>query len=193
MKIISREFYNRNTEIVAQDLLGKLLIRKSNGVLLISMIVETEAYGNKNDSASHAYRNKTNRNAAMFGLPGCAYVYFIYGNHFCFNIVAKDTFSCSGAVLIRAVQPVKGIKQMMHNRKKSGDYILTNGPGKLTQALTITNQHNFIDVTQKNNLYIVNNDKIDQTNIVCSPRIGITKAQDKLWRFYIKNNCWVSK
>ncbi len=151
MNSINRSFYQRDTVTVAQDLLGKLLVRELNGQVLLGIIVETEAY-TFDDPASHTYCGKTARNAPMFGDVGHAYVYFIYGNHFCFNIVAKENDMPAGAVLIRALEPMNGIALMHKHRKKHNVRILTNGPGKLAQALHITKQHSGLDITQKGQL-----------------------------------------
>ena len=192
MKPLGRQFYCRDTVEVAKDLLGKLLVREVNGRTLVGRIVETEAYGARNDPASHAYRKKTDRNAVMFGEQGRAYIYFTYGNHFCLNATARDNLP-AGAVLIRAIEPLEGIEEMMRNRKTS---VLTNigsGPGKLTQALKITRQQNSADLCTKGELYIArSNDKIS-SKIGKSSRIGIVRAVDKKWRFFIEENRHVSR
>jgi DNA-3-methyladenine glycosylase len=181
MNILSRKFYNRDTIIVAKDLLGKILVRKIGKQKVTGVIIETEAYTGKNDPASHSSRKKTERNKVMFGQVGMSYVYFTYGMHYCFNVVAKKSEQQSGAVLIRAIQPVKGISVMIKNRKTDNILNLTNGPAKLTQALQITtNQYN-IDLTKNSELFII--DGVRPKKIIAKPRVGIKTGIDKLWNF----------
>jgi len=193
MNIIKREFYSRDTIDIAQDLLGKILVRAVNGKILSGMIVESEAYRSTDDPASHSYRGKTERNSVMFGEVGHAYVYFTYGNHYCLNIVAKDDATPAGAVLIRAIEPIDGVSIMHKYRKSQDPYNLTSGPGKLTQALKITKKQNGIDVTRKGELHVVNGRDISRSDIVATSRIGIRVALDKQWRFLIADNKFVSK
>jgi DNA-3-methyladenine glycosylase len=181
--ILDYSFYQRDTVVVAKDLLGKKLVRIIDGTILSGIITETEAYCFSDDPASHAYRGKTVRNTPMFGNPGSAYIYFIYGNHFCFNIVAKKENQIAGAVLIRAVQPAAGIELMHQLRNKKDERILANGPGKLTQAFQINKSHNLIDLTQINELYVTMG--VTPEKVHATPRIGISQAQEKLWRFVI--------
>src|SRR5881296_2685679 len=140
MKIIHRSFYERNTIDVAKDLLGQVLVRKISGKIVSGTIVETEAYRYKDDAASHSFMGRTERNKAMFGEVGRAYVYFTYGMHFCVNVVARDDDSEAGAVLLRALVPEKGLDFMVRQRKTDVISNLTDGPAKLTQALRITNE-----------------------------------------------------
>lgn len=191
--IVNREFYRRSTIDVAKDLLGKILVRVVKGKVLSGIIVESEAYRSTDDPASHSYRGKTERNSVMFGEVGHAYVYFTYGNHYCLNIVAKEESVPAGAVLIRAIEPVEGIKQMQKFRKTDDLYNLTTGPGKLTQALSVTKKQNGLDVTKKGELYIVNGIDVDSSSIIAASRIGIRVALDKQWRFLIADNKFVSK
>ena len=137
MRVLAREFYSRDTVCVAQELLGKILVRKIGRKKLSGIITETEAYKGKNDPASHAARKMTERNKVMFGQIGKAYVYFTYGNHFMLNAVAKNEKNNAGAVLIRSIEPREGIKLMIKNRNASIISNLTNGPGKLTQAMNL--------------------------------------------------------
>jgi len=177
MGVLPRSFYGRNTKTVARRLLGKYLIRKIGSRKLIGKIVETEAYF-QDDPASHSFKGKTERSAPMFEDPGHAYVYFIYGNHYCLNAVTEK-FGKAGAVLIRALEPVKGIRSA------------TNGPGKLTKALKIDKVFNRADLT-RGSLVIAEGDK-ERYNIVSAKRIGISKASSRLYRFYLKGNEYVSK
>ena len=181
MKVLLRKFYMNDTKQVAKDLLGKTLIRKIGKQILSGMIIETEAYKGKNDPASHSARKKTDRNKVMFGEVGHAYVYFTYGMHHCFNVVAKKEEDESGAVLIRAIQPQEGINYMIKNRKTSAISNLVNGPGKLTQAMQITLKQCNLDLTKNSSLFIADGKK--PTNITAKPRIGIKIGVDKLWNF----------
>ena len=184
MTILPREFYSKDTISVAKNLLGKRIIRKIGRNEISGIIIETEAYRHNDDPASHAFRKITDRNKIMFGDVGFAYVYFTYGMYFCFNVVAKDPKKAAGAVLIRAIEPEKGIKVMQKNRGIQNLKNLTNGPAKLAQALDITKEHYGIDLTKKSKLYIT--EGIKSKKITASQRIGITKATDKLWNFKIK-------
>ena len=185
MNILPREFYLENTVSVAKNLLGKKIIRKIGRTEISGIIIETEAYRHKDDPASHAFRNITERNKIMFGEVGIAYVYFTYGMHYCFNVVARHPKIKAGAVLIRAIKPEKGIKTMQKNRKIENLKNLTNGPAKLSQALEITKRHYGVDLTSNSKLYITDGEK--PKKIISSSRIGIKEATDKLWNFKIKN------
>jgi len=148
------------------------------------VITETEAYRHTDDPASHAFRKITDRNKIMFGEVGFAYVYFTYGMHYCFNIVARNPRIAAGAVLIRAIEPEKGIKIMLKNRNNVNIKNIANGPAKLAQALQITKEHYGLDLTKNSNLYIT--DGIKPKKIIASPRVGIKEATDKLWNFKIE-------
>ena len=184
MNILPRRFYVSDTKKVARDLLGKTLVRKVGKRMLSGVIIETEAYKGKNDPASHSSRKKTERNKIMFGEVGRAYVYFTYGMHYCFNVTAKKEEDESGAVLIRAIQPIQGIKHMIKNRKTSILSNLTNGPGKLTQAMQITLKEYNLDLTKNSSLFIIDGEK--PAKIIAKPRIGIKTGIDKLWNFSYK-------
>ena len=184
MKALPRKFYMRNTIPVAKDLLGKTLVRRIGKQTLAGIIIETEAYMGKNDPASHAARKKTERNKAMFGQVGYSYVYFTYGMHYCFNVVAKKEEDKSGAILIRSIQPQQGIKIMIKNRKTNVISNLSNGPGKLTQAMKITTKQYNVDLTRNSTLFI--SDGIKPTKILAKPRIGIKVGIDKPWNFSFK-------
>ena len=181
MKALPRKFYMRNTIHVAKELLGKTLVRRVGKQTLTGIIVETEAYMGKNDPASHAARKKTERNKAMFGQVGRSYVYFTYGMHYCLNVVAKKDEDESGAILIRSIQPQEGIKIMIKNRKTDIISNLSNGPGKLTQAMKITTKQYNVDLTRNSTLFI--SDGIKPTKILAKPRIGIKVGIDKPWNF----------
>ena len=184
MDILPRRFYVSDTKKVARDLLGKTLVRKVGKQVLSGIIIETEAYKGKNDPASHSSRKKTERNKIMFGEVGRAYVYFTYGMHYCFNVVAKKEEDESGAVLIRAIQPIQGIKHMIKNRKTNVVSNLANGPGKLTQAMQITLKEYNLDLTKNSSLFIIDGKK--PAKIIAKPRIGIKIGVDKLWNFSYK-------
>ena len=181
MNTLPREFYLQDTVTVAKNLLGKKIVRKIGRTEISGIITETEAYRHKDDPASHAYRRITDRNKAMFGDVGIAYVYFTYGMYYCFNVVAKNPKVAAGAVLIRAIEPEKGVKRMQENRNRKDFKDLTNGPAKLTQAMEITKEHYGVDLTKNSKLYIT--DGVKAKKIVASPRIGIRQATDKLWNF----------
>ena len=154
LKILPREFYDNDTVKVAKNLLGKNLVRTIGKKTLSGIITETEAYKSKHDPASHAANRITDRNKAMFGQVGRAYVYFTYGNYFMLNAVARSKNNEAGAVLIRSIYPQDGIKIMLKNRKNTNIQNLTNGPGKLTQAMQISiNQYN-TDLTKKSAIFI---------------------------------------
>ncbi|MFQ5781911.1 MAG: DNA-3-methyladenine glycosylase [Nitrosopumilus sp.] len=184
MSILPREFYQQDTVKVAKDLLGKKIVRKIGRQEISGIITETEAYRHKDDPASHAFRKITERNKAMFGNVGMAYVYFTYGMYYCFNVVARHPKTAAGAVLIRAIEPENGIKIMQKNRKKYNMENLTNGPAKLTQALEITKEQYGVDLTKHTELFIT--EGIKTKKILVSFRIGIKEATDKLWNFKIK-------
>ena len=185
MNILPREFYLQDTVKVAKNLLGKRIVRKIGMQEISGIITETEAYRHKDDPASHAFRKITDRNKAMFGDVGMAYVYFTYGMHYCFNVVARHPETEAGAVLIRAIEPEKGIKIMQKNRQISNMKNLTNGPAKLTQALEITKEHYGVDLTKHSKLFITEGIK-KQKKISAYSRIGIKEAIDKLWNFKIE-------
>ncbi len=181
------------TEEVARALLGHFLFRETGEGAVSGIIVETEAYLSENDPACHASRGMTRRNAAMFGPAGTAYIYFIYGNYHCFNVVTGPEGK-GEAVLIRAVEPVEGLELMLQRRgrpvKKEN---LANGPGKLCQAFAIDKHLNGHDLRRKP-LYLVQNGVVDgQVEVAVTPRIGITSAADKLLRFTVSGSNYLSR
>jgi DNA-3-methyladenine glycosylase len=189
-------FYQRPTEVVARDLVGKKLVRiirkNMKQFRLAGIIVETEAYGYSDDPASHACMGSTARNKAMFGDVGRAYVYFTYGNHFCLNVSARKSNVEAGAVLIRGIEPIEGIELMKQFRPVNDVFSLTSGPGKLTQALKITSALDGTNMTNsESELYIEFGKR--PKRIVTTPRIGITKAVDKEWRFVNPSSLFVSR
>jgi DNA-3-methyladenine glycosylase len=186
--VLARAFYDRRTIDVARDLLGKVLVHGETA----GVITETEAYLGGDDLASHSAAGLTDRTRVIFGPPGHAYVYFIYGMYECLNLVAERA-GVPGCVLIRAVEPVAGIDRMRERRpaaKKVED--LASGPGKLTLALAITRALNGADVT-RGALVVRQPAEPAPFEIAVTPRIGITKSSDRPLRFLIRGNRFVSK
>lgn len=189
MKILPQKFYNRPAETVATELLGKILTINTSQGLISGKIVETEAY-HQADPASHSFGGKiTERNKPMFGPAGYSYVYFIYGMYHCFNVVT-DKKGYGSAVLIRAIEPLSGIAIMEKNRRQKKLNNLTNGPGKLAQAFGIEKKLNNLPLNTKK-LCICEN-KQDCFDIIKTTRIGLSKAEEKHLRFYIKDNEFIS-
>jgi DNA-3-methyladenine glycosylase len=184
-KILPRSFYSRSTIEVARDLLGKTLVHQETG----GMIVETEAYLGGDDLASHSARGITQRTRVIFGPPGHAYVYFIYGMYECLNLVAEPE-GHPGCILIRALEPLFGI-ELMQERRPGAHTLrgLTSGPGKLTMAMGITRRHNGADVTRGE--LVVREGRSD-FDISVSSRIGIRQCMDLPLRFSIRGNPFVS-
>lgn len=187
---ISRSFYARNSKIVAKELLGKILVHKTVEGICKGRIVETEAYLGKNDSGATGFRKVKSIPEILLGPPGHAFVYFTYGNHWMFNVIATEKIGKPGAVLIRAIEPLEGIKLMKKRRGVNDIKNLTNGPGKLTRAFGIEKRHNGLDLT-RGNLFIEESD--DKFEIVNTTRIGLSKGKEKLLRFYVKDNEFVSR
>lgn len=195
MKRLPRAFYARPTLTVAQELLGQRLVRLLSGQRLAGRIVEVEAYLGETDQASHARPGRTPRNAAMYGLPGHAYVYLIYGMYHCLNAVTEPEGS-PAAVLIRALEPVEGLETMRRHRPARSDRELTSGPGKLCQALAIDRSLNCADLCQGSALWIEANATIAPTLIATGPRIGVrgdSRAQTAPWRFYVRDHPCLSR
>lgn len=196
---LTRDFYQDNPRVVAKNLLGKELVRVINDEKIICKIVETEAYGGVEDKGSHAFGNKrTKRTEPMFHVGGTIYVYLIYGMYHLLNIVTGPVGD-PNAVLIRAVEPVKGIDLIQNNRKIKSNkiYDLTNGPGKLTQGLAIDMTFNQKDIVDHDELYIrERSSRIKEKDIIKSPRINIDYAEeykDQHWRYSLKDNPFVSR
>ncbi|HVX24640.1 MAG TPA: DNA-3-methyladenine glycosylase [Candidatus Saccharimonadales bacterium] len=184
------ELLSAPAEVVAPRLLGCQLVRELDGQRLSGRIVEVEAY-DQLDAASHSYRGRTPRTDVMFGPPGFLYVYFTYGMHYCMNVVTGPEGHGS-AVLIRALEPLEGQAVMSTKRRGQTGEQLTNGPAKLCQALGIDRSWNGHDLRQAPFQLIIE-PALPQSSVIQSTRIGISKAQDKPWRFYIANNLYVSK
>ncbi|MGB8086540.1 MAG: DNA-3-methyladenine glycosylase [Nitrososphaeraceae archaeon] len=181
---LGRTFYKRDTNEVAKSLLGKIFVRKLalNGriIRLAGYIIETEAYGYRDDPASHAFNGPRQRNSMMFGEVGFLYVYFLYGKHFCANVTARKNDARAGAVLIRSILPLTGQDIMSKMRNHSSN--LTIGPGRVTEAMSISMAHNGLDVTQETSCISIHQG-LDIDDIITSARIGISKANDRPWRY----------
>ncbi len=175
MMTLKQKFFVRDSLLVAKELPGKKLVRKYRGNILSGLICETEAYLGSMDSASHAFRGRTPRNAVMFGRAGMAYVYFIYGMHYMLNIVTEEE-GCPCAILIRAIVPLEGIEHMQRYRGKIGKD-LTNGPAKLCRALAIDKSLNGWDLTAAEKLWVEDQPSIPERYIKKGPRIGIDYAK----------------
>ena len=193
MPALGVDFFARDSEVVAVELVGHYLVFQRPETRLVGMVVETEAYFGSEDPASHAYRGKTPRNTVMFGRAGISYVYFNYGSCFLLNVVTRGIDE-AGAVLIRALEPVEGIEFMKRQRKCNSLRQLTSGPGRLTQAFGITKKENGLDMTNGSSLRFEENPNLPNiVNVKASRRIGISKGKDSLYRFYMKDSAFVSK
>lgn len=191
-KILPACFYDRDTEHVSRDLLGCVLECTTADGTAAGIIVETEAYIGEHDPACHAAAGLTRRTAPLYGRPGVAYVYFIYGMYWCVNAVTRAE-GLPSAVLIRALQPVSGIALMRKRRLHArSDRDLTNGPGKLCTALGITGEHNGLSL-QRRPIVIREGLAVDDGDVVVAPRIGIKKAADWPLRWYVRDNDFVSR
>jgi DNA-3-methyladenine glycosylase len=182
---LPRAFYDRDTLTIARALLGQHLVRILDGHVLSGIVCETEAYGGPEDEASHAHR-RTPRSAIMYGPPGIAYVYFIYGTHYCLNAVTEAE-GTPGAVLVRAILPAEGIDIMRQNRgNPASDVHLTNGPGKLCRAFGITGGLNGVDLTTGGTLFFAAGVQPPDAEVSATPRIGVRgneEALSRAWRF----------
>ena len=179
MPRLKRRFFDRPSVDVARDLVGSLLVRVIRGQRVSGAITEVEAYGGTDDPASHAFRGPTARNRLMFGSPGVAYVYFIYGFHHCFNVTTESS-GTPGAVLVRALSPIQGIEMMRRNRPGVPDEKLADGPGNLTKALGIDLKLNGEDLVGSRRLFLEEGQKV---GVMTTPRIGVSRGKTRLWRF----------
>jgi DNA-3-methyladenine glycosylase len=207
--ILPREFFNRDPRTVARELLGKLLIRREGRKLLAGRIVEDEAYLGADDPAAHAYSGMTPRNAVLFGPPGHAYVYFIYGNHYCLNVSCMPEGLGEG-VLLRAMEPVFGLAEMAQARGLESPLshpfakaakgwgtqqlrLLSSGPGRMSEALGITRaRDNGKDLTSRGSDLWFADDGYRPARVVATPRIGIRKAVEQPLRFVVAGSPFVS-
>jgi DNA-3-methyladenine glycosylase len=195
---LSRDFFAQDTLTVARLLLGKRLARRLNGRRLSGRIVEVEAYIGQDDKGCHASVGRTARNDVMFGPPGHAYVYFTYGMHWMFNIITEAE-GFPAAVLIRALEPLEGVKVMERNRRGRTGFELCSGPAKLTQALQITRALNGADLCARRGaeLWVEDAPPISDDDIAISPRVGLNNTPDPWksvpWRFRVRESPFVSK
>lgn len=195
---ISRAFFARDPRRVARQLLGKILIREAAGLRLTARIVEVEAYLGEEDPAAHAAAGRTLRNAVLFGPPGHAYIYFIYGNHYCLNVSCEPDGQ-AGSVLFRALEPLEGIDEMARAREIAlrgpQDWPrLTSGPGRLCQAFGITRvSDNGRDLTSPASGLWIGDDGTHPRGITATRRVGITKAADMPLRYFLSRNPFVSR
>ena len=191
MKILQKSFFREPTIEVAKKLLGKFIVSKTPKGVIVGKIVETEAYL-QNDPASHSFCGKTNRNSPMFDSAGTSYVYFTYGMYYCFNVVTNKK-NIGEAVLIRAIEPIRGIELIKKNRKVPKNKDLTNGPAKLTLALGINKNFNGINLLDEKSPLKLMKDKVENFEIIETKRIGISKGCKMPYRFYIKGSKWISR
>jgi DNA-3-methyladenine glycosylase len=200
--LLPRSFYEGSPERVAREVLGKVLVSTAGRRTLAGRIVEAEAYHGADDPAAHAFAGKTARNAVLFGPPGFAYVYFIYGMYFCLN-VSCETDGTGGGVLFRAVEPLDsyggrpgGLEQMRKLRglpANSPDTLIASGPGRLCQAYGITRENsNGLDYTDPASPLRIEDDGYRVGKILATPRIGVSKAAERPLRFYLADSLFVS-
>jgi DNA-3-methyladenine glycosylase len=195
---LARSFYARATEVVARDLLGAMLCRKTADGLVVGRIVETEAYGGRADLASHARAGLTRRTAPMFGEVGHAYVYLIYGMHECLNVVAHEGEAEAGAVLLRAVEPVVGVDLVRSRRGRAldSDARLASGPARLTKAMAVDRSSNGHDLTSGDELWVSAADAEFTAVVAVGSRIGVEYAGEwaaRPWRFWVSGHPSVSR
>lgn len=188
--MLSRDFYERDTATVARELLGKMLTHRSSEGVTSGKIVETEAYYGKGDPASRASKKKTKLNELMWSRGGLSFIYMIHAN-WMFNVTTEGE-GTPGAVLIRALEPLVGIKLMKKRRGFDDVRTLASGPGKLTQALGITKNQHGLDLTKPNKLSILEGNSED-FEVATSHRIGVTADLERELRFYISGNEFVSR
>jgi len=194
---LPRSFYDRDPRDVSRELLGKVLVRRDQKKLLAGRIVEVEAYLGEDDPAAHSAAGRTARNAVLFGPPGYAYVYFIYGNHYCLNVSCLPD-GIAGGILFRALEPLEGIEEMARLREVSVDKPsdlrkLTTGPGRLAEAFGITRERdNEKDLTDASSDLFIAEDGYRPHRILVTPRVGISKAAERPLRYIIAGNQFVS-
>lgn len=196
--VLPATFYDRDPRPVCRDLLGKVLVRREGRRKLLGRIVEVEAYLGENDAAAHAAAGRTSRNDVLFGPPGFAYVYFIYGNHYCLNVSCLPD-GIAGGVLFRALEPISGIEQMAFARglavSQLRDWrLLTSGPGRLAEAFGITRaRDNGKNLASRRSDLWISDDGFRPAKIEVTRRIGITKAAEMPLRYIIAGNRFVSR
>jgi DNA-3-methyladenine glycosylase len=189
--LVPRDFYLDSPDLVSQKLLGKLLVRGK----LVGRIVEVEAYFGESDPAAHSFAGKTARNSVLFGPPGYAYVYFIYGMYYCLNVSCEPE-GRAGGILFRALEPLSGLEAMASARglPTVRPALLTSGPGRLCQAFGITRlRDNGVDLTSPRSDLQIRDDGFVPGDVLITPRIGITKDASRLARYILAGNTFVSK
>lgn len=195
--VLRRSFYDRDPQNVSRDLLGKVLVRRVRKKFLAGRIVEVEAYLGEDDPAAHSAAGCTARNAVLFGPPGYAYIYFIYGNHYCLNVSCLPD-GVAGGILFRALEPIEGVEEMARARgisveKPSDLRKLTSGPGRLAEAFGITRERDHAkDLTDAASDLFIADDGYRPDQIMVTSRIGISKAADRPLRYIIAGNSFVS-
>lgn len=189
MARLGRSFYSRYTPDVARDLVGATLVRRVEGKVLTGRVVEVEAYRGADDPASHAYRGLTKRTWVMFGEAGHAYVYFTMGMHYCLNITTEEEGE-PGAVLIRAIEPIEGIEEMLLRRGVQDVTRVARGPGNLTRALGIDLRLNGEDLVTSRELYLLRGRREEEIGV--STRIGVSSGREMMWRLYVEASPFVS-
>jgi DNA-3-methyladenine glycosylase len=196
LPVLPRSFYLDSPDVVARKLLGKVLVRRYEGRRLAGRIVEAEAYLGMDDPAAHAFAGKTARNAVLFGPPGFAYVYIIYGMYYCLNLSCEPEGK-AGCVLLRALEPLEGMATMAKLRglaESVNPRLLASGPGRLCRALGIAREtHNGLDATSRRSGLHVEDDGFVPGEIAVTPRIGIRHAAEWPMRFSIAGNRHVSR
>ena len=188
---LRREFYARDPSLVARELLGKIVMRRTGPETLLGRIVETEAYYGDRDPASRAYRGRKNYNRPMFEEPGRLFIYMVHA-HWLLNVVAHPEGEV-GAVLIRALEPLEGVETMIRNRGMNDLRNLTDGPGKLTRALEVTKELHGLDITSPGSELTVIQGEDEDYEIGTSHRIGVTEDLPQELRFFIEGNRFVSR
>lgn len=188
---LGRDFFRRDTAAVARELLGNFLVRVNEGNPLRGRIVETEAYYGEGDPPSHASSGKTSRSKIMWGRPGLAYVYLVYGIHYMFNVVCEPQGK-PGAVLVRAIEPEEGTETMVKNRGGAEIPQITNGPGKLTEAFAISREENGLDLIKSEELWLEKGPANGSSKVETSGRIGISRGKEEQLRYFFQNNPFVS-
>jgi DNA-3-methyladenine glycosylase len=186
LRPLPRRFYERDASEVARDLLGRLLVRELDGVRMVGRVVEAEAYG-RDDPGSHAYRGLKRRNASMFGPPGRTYVYISHGIHHCLNVVCE----APTAVLLRAIEPLRGTEEMAERRGLDDPRLLCAGPGRLCQALGITLSEDGMPVTRRDRLWFAAGEPVE--DVAVTLRIGMSDEVNRPWRFVERGSRFASR
>ena len=200
LRSLTRGFFERDPRLVGRELLGKLLVRRQGSRILVGRVVETEAYLGKGDPAAHSASGRTPRNAVIFGPPGYAYVYFIYGKYFCLNVSCLPE-GVAGCVLFRALEPVTGIEAMADARGMNEKLVaekrlrlLASGPSRLAQAFGITRaDHNGVDLSDPSQSLWLGEDGFRPGKIRSTSRVGISKAIERKLRYVVDGSPFVSR